>query len=117
MFLGVYRFKGQADELLAAYDRLMATMPMEDLELHVCTHNDQGIAIYDTCPSREEFDTFANGESLRDALAAAGIPPSGRANASAEGAHRAINPLQASIPKEVPCSWPMAKAKPGSSSG
>jgi ATP sulfurylase len=75
MFLGVYRFKGQADELLAAYDRLMATMPMEDLELHVCTHNDQGIAIYDTCPSREEFDTFANGESLRDALAAAGLPP------------------------------------------
>ena len=74
MFLGVYRFKGQADELLAAYDRLMTTMPMEDLELHVCTHNDQGIAIYDTCPSREEFDTFANGDMLRDALAAAGLP-------------------------------------------
>ncbi len=74
MFVGIYRFEGRPHELLAAYDRLMASMPRENLELHVCTQDKDGMKIYDACPTKEAFIAFSNGEMLRKALAAAGLP-------------------------------------------
>jgi hypothetical protein len=74
MFLGVYRFDGQADALLAAYDRLMASMPSDNLELHVCTQTAESIAVFDACPTKEAFEAFAGSDTLRDGFAAAGLP-------------------------------------------
>ena len=74
MFLGAFHFDGNQDELLAAYGRLMQTYPPDSLELHVCIHRDQGITVYDACPSRPDFEAFTGGSEFRTALSAAGLP-------------------------------------------
>jgi len=74
MFVGIYRFEGNARELLAAYDRLMGSMPQENLSLHTCTHDQKGMQIYDACPTKEAFIAFSSSEMLRTALAEAGLP-------------------------------------------
>jgi hypothetical protein len=74
MFLGIYRFEGKGEELGAAYDRLIATIPHEGLHLHICARGDQGLVIYDACPTREVFESFASSEQMRGAMASAGLP-------------------------------------------
>jgi len=72
--LGTYRFSGDPSELVAAYDRLMATMPLEQVTLHVCVVDADGITIYDTCPTEEVFARFSTDPAVRSAFAAAGLP-------------------------------------------
>ena len=74
MFLGVYEFGGDPAELLETYERLMALMPAGNITWHLCAVQRNGIAIYDTCPSREVFEAFSTGEGFRNALQAAGLP-------------------------------------------
>ena len=74
MFLGAYHFTGHPEPLLAGYRKLMAHYPPESLDLHVCVIHATGMIVYDSCPSRELFDEFSQGESFRAALAAAGLP-------------------------------------------
>jgi hypothetical protein len=74
MFLGSYRYDGDPDELLRAYDRLMSGMPVEQLTFHMCIRRDDGITIYDTCPSEEAFESFSTDPAVRSAMAAAGLP-------------------------------------------
>jgi len=73
--LGIYRFRGDTDTLLAAYDRMMAAMPEATPPyVHVCVPDADGIVIYDTCPSEEIFRAFSTSDGLREALDAAGMP-------------------------------------------
>jgi hypothetical protein len=72
--LGIYRFDGDPDELLAAYERLSAAVPAATSDVHVCARRDDGITIYDTCPSREVFERFSTSDAFLGALAAAGLP-------------------------------------------
>ncbi len=74
MFLGSYHFDGDPDELVPAYRRLAAGMPVEQVELHVCAQGERGITVFDTCPSREVFDGFISSTGFADAVAAAGLP-------------------------------------------
>jgi hypothetical protein len=74
MFLGAYHFTGDRDELLAAYERLHAAYPPETLDLHVCVANDDGITVYDACPSRDVFASFSSSAEFADALDGAGLP-------------------------------------------
>ena len=74
MFLGVYHFDGDPAALLPAYDRLMAGFPPEQIALHACVLRDNGISVYDSCPSREDFVAFSGGDGFRGAVAAAGLP-------------------------------------------
>lgn len=74
MFLGNYRFEGKLEDLLDGYGRLLASVPKEALHLHVCVQDRGGLWVYDACPSREAFQSFANSENFRDALKAAGLP-------------------------------------------
>jgi len=74
MFLGTYRFAGGADELRAAYGRLLASIPHDGLHLHVAVTDVGGLWIYDTCPTREAFESFAASPGLQAALAGAGLP-------------------------------------------
>jgi hypothetical protein len=74
MHLGIYRFDGDPDELLAAYERVTTTMSADNSALHICVRRSDGITIYDTCPSREVFENFSAGAAFRAALAAAGLP-------------------------------------------
>jgi len=74
MFLGIYRFEGSVERLRAAYEKLLASMPHDGLHLHVGVFDAGGLWIYDACPSRAIFESFAASTTFRDALAAAGLP-------------------------------------------
>ena len=74
MYLGTYRFDGDPDELLAAYDRMMAGFPTDALLVHLCVRRRDGITIIDTCPSAADFRSFTTSPEFHAALAAAGLP-------------------------------------------
>ncbi|MDN4643717.1 hypothetical protein [Arthrobacter sp. PsM3] len=74
MYLGMYSFRGDPAELLAAHDRLLAMLPAGQLELHLCVQTPEGIIVLDSCPSREVFDRFSSGLEFRGLVAAAGLP-------------------------------------------
>lgn len=74
MYLGVYEFEGEPEQLLAAYDRVMAGMPEQEVVFHACAVGEHGITIYDACPTKEDFERFSNSPDLRGAMAAAGLP-------------------------------------------
>lgn len=74
LFLGKYDFDGDPDTLLAAYDRMMAVTPAEQISFHTCIRRAGGITIYDTCPSLAEFEAFSTDPQLLAGMAAAGLP-------------------------------------------
>ena len=74
MYLSVYRFDGDTAALAAAYARLLASMPTDNLEFHACVERPGGLEFYDTCPTREVQQAFAASPEFRAALAQAGLP-------------------------------------------
>jgi hypothetical protein len=74
MYLGVYDIDGDPDELVAAYDRLMNAVPDDQVLFHACAIRNDGITIYDACPTKEAFERFSSSEEYRSAAAAAGLP-------------------------------------------
>jgi len=74
MFLGVYRFEGNPDELLAGYERMMASVPADALHLQVCVRDGNGLSVYDACPTQEIFESFSNGDQFRELLKTVGLP-------------------------------------------
>ena len=74
MFLGAYHFDGDPDELVPAYERLMAGFPVESFELHVAVVRDGGLIVYDACPSEGVFAAFSTSEDFLSAVRAAGLP-------------------------------------------
>jgi len=74
VFLGVYRFEGDSEKFLSAYEKLVKMMPQENLHLQICISDGKGISIYDACPSREVFDAFSTSADLQMALVRAGLP-------------------------------------------
>jgi hypothetical protein len=74
VFLGAYHFAGDPAELVAAHDRLTAQFPPGIFDLHVCVARDDGIVVFDACPSREVFTDFAQSDGFLTAVADAGLP-------------------------------------------
>ena len=74
MFLGAYHFDGQPSDLTAAYDRLMDQFPPGVIELNVCVSHDDGITVFDACPSRDAFAGFSQSADFLAAVTAAGLP-------------------------------------------
>ena len=74
MFLGAYHFDGDPDVLLAGHRRLLETYPPASLELHVAVKRENGITVFDACPSREVFTSFSTSPEFTDALREAGVP-------------------------------------------
>jgi len=74
MFLSAYHFHGDPAALAAAHDRLCQRFPPESLDLHVCVLVEDGITVFDACPSREVFAGFSQSPGFRQALAEAGLP-------------------------------------------
>lgn len=75
MFLGRYDFDGDPAALLAAYDRLMLSLPRETVTFQICVSRDGGITVYDTCPSAEVFAAFSSSPQVLGAMSASGLPP------------------------------------------
>lgn len=78
MYLGIYEIEGDPEQLLAAYDRVMAGMPQQPMEFHACAIREHGITIYDACPTKEDFEKFSTSAEYRAALEAAGLPEPSR---------------------------------------
>ncbi len=74
MYLGAYDFDGDPDVLLAAYDRLPASLPPDMVELQVCIVRGDGITVFDACPSAEVFASLSRSPEFRGAVAKAGLP-------------------------------------------
>jgi hypothetical protein len=74
MFLGSYAFDGDPAELLPAYERMLAQIPVGDIALHVCVVRDHGLLVLDSCPSRADFDAFTSSEAFSLAVRDAGLP-------------------------------------------
>jgi hypothetical protein len=74
MFLSAYRFQGDPPTLLAAHRRLLETIPGDNLHLHACVTQADGVTMFDACPSRAVFEKFSAGDEFRQMLAAAGLP-------------------------------------------
>ena len=74
MFLGRYHFAGDTDALAAAYDRLMAVVSRDDVQIQICVRVPGGLDIYDACPDREEFRRFSTQAAFVAAIERAGLP-------------------------------------------
>jgi hypothetical protein len=76
VFLGAYRFDGDPDELLAGYDRLIASLSEHGMQLllHAVVSDDTGITVLDSCPSRDVFAGFSTSADFAGAIEAAGLP-------------------------------------------
>jgi hypothetical protein len=75
MFLGIYRFEGDATQLRQAYDRMIDQIPHAGLHLHVCVADPDGLSVYDACPSKEIFLSFAASPEFNGVMKASGLPP------------------------------------------
>lgn len=73
MFLGIYRFEGDTEQLRMAYERMLKLIPHTNMQLHVCIPGDNGLSIIDTCPDKESFLSFSSSSELSDALKSAGL--------------------------------------------
>ena len=71
MHASIWRFRGDPDELLRAYDAMAAEIPSANMKLHLCLRAPDGIIVVDTCPTKEAFLAFAE---RRAQLARFGLP-------------------------------------------
>jgi hypothetical protein len=70
----IWKFTGDPDDLLARYDAMMDEIGAADMRLHVCLRAPDGIVLLDTCPSKEAFEAFANGDAFRGLRRRHGLP-------------------------------------------
>lgn len=74
MFLSAYHLDGPTDRILAGFEQLEAQYPTGPQDLRVCVVREGGITVYDSCPTREEFEQFSTSAEFRSAVANAGLP-------------------------------------------
>jgi hypothetical protein len=74
MHASIWRFRGDADDLLRRYDAMVADLPLASMRLHLCLRTTNGIVLVDTCPSRAAFDEFASGALFRLLRERHGLP-------------------------------------------
>jgi hypothetical protein len=74
MYLGHYAFDGDPTLLEAAYRRLAAAMPSDNLDLHVVVVRDDGLDIYDACPDHETFTAFHTSAEFNAVRESSGLP-------------------------------------------
>ena len=64
MHASIWRFSGDPDRLLRAYDAMVAEIPSANMKLHLCLRAPDGIVLVDTCPTKDAFHDFAAGRAL-----------------------------------------------------
>jgi hypothetical protein len=73
MHASIWKFGGDPDRLLEAYEALIAETPSNVLRLHLCMRSPDGIVFVDTCPSREAWEAFAADPGFREQLERHGL--------------------------------------------
>jgi hypothetical protein len=61
MHASIWRFRGDPESLLRAYDAMLRDIDPTVMRFHACLRAPEGIVIVDTCPSAEVFAGFAAG--------------------------------------------------------
>jgi hypothetical protein len=74
MFMASYELTGDPDALLAAHEWMISGFPTDSFLLHLSVRTEQGVTIYDCCPSRDQFEAFSSSPEFAAALAEAGLP-------------------------------------------
>jgi hypothetical protein len=73
MHASIWKFAGDPDELLRRYDAMVAEVPVAQMRLHLCLRAPDGIVVVDTCPTRDDFESFSR-LALPELLARHGLP-------------------------------------------
>ncbi len=74
MYLSAYQFDGDQDTLHEGYDRLVAAAPSGQLVVNLCVDRPGGITVFDSCPSRADFESWSTGEEFQAMLTKVGLP-------------------------------------------
>jgi hypothetical protein len=74
LYLGVAYFDGDPGELLPAYHRMLELFGIDNLDVHLCIARQDGLTVFDACPSKTVYEEFTTSDMFRDAVAAAGLP-------------------------------------------
>jgi hypothetical protein len=74
LYLGAVHFDGDPGELLPAYHRMLERFGIDNLDVHLCVARDDGLTVFDSCPSKAVHEEFTTSDAFRGAVAAAGLP-------------------------------------------
>ena len=74
MHASLWTFRGDPDELLARFDAMLAEASASSIGLMACLRTDDGLLVFDTCPSREAWEGFRDGEWFAATLERHGLP-------------------------------------------
>jgi hypothetical protein len=70
----ISHFPGDPDDLLSRYDALLAEVPAQAIQAHLCLRAADGIVVVDTCPSEEAFRQFHLGGTFAAMRERHGLP-------------------------------------------
>ena len=74
LYLGAAHFDGDPAELLSGYHRLLERLGIENLDVHLCILRDDGLTVFDACPSKPVYEEFTTSDMFLGAVADAGLP-------------------------------------------
>ena len=63
MNLNLYRFTGDPKALVAAWERVSASIDPAELLLNIVTVGDDGLSFLDACPTEANFQGWINGDA------------------------------------------------------
>jgi hypothetical protein len=66
-------YVGDPDDLVARYEGMIAEVPTDNMRFHACARTPDGIVIFDTCPSKEVFDSFYGSPEVKALLERHGL--------------------------------------------
>ena len=73
MHASIWTFRGDPEQLLDAYDALIAEI-LPVVQLHLCLRTPDGVLLVDTCPDRDAFERFVAGDNFRALRERHGLP-------------------------------------------
>jgi hypothetical protein len=74
MHASIWKFDGDPDELLRRYDAMLEEIPRGRMRLHPCLRAAEGIVLIDTCPTKDDFESFARGDDFHALRERHGFP-------------------------------------------
>jgi hypothetical protein len=74
MHASLWSFRGDPDELLERFDAVLADAPVTSIVAMLVLRTPDGVLVVDTCPSREAYESFRDGEWFAGLLQKHGLP-------------------------------------------
>lgn len=74
MHASITHFRRDPDHLQPRYEAMLAEVPTENMQLHLCLRAPDDLVIIDTCPSEHAFREFHDGAAFRALRTRHGLP-------------------------------------------